>query len=239
MKKEDKDILLDFFTMGLSEEEKQQFLIKACQDPEFVKEFTRMSELNSVFEEKFGERKETRKNRKNRKGIKNLILFVGAAILIIGLFLGINRTSFEEKRRLTIFEKYYEPFDISLTRSVASTKSYFYLFSLYVLEDYHAIANIDLEILEMNSLRDMAFIIQGISFIEMEDYSSADAMLGKVAEESRYYGFARWYKLLLQVRSNEFNGVEEELKYFATENLIFMDKAEKLLAELKKKNLID
>jgi hypothetical protein len=240
MKKEDKDILLDFFTKGLTEEEKQQFLAKASQDPEFVKEFIKMSELNSAFEENFGERKETSKKRKPGKGIRNLIIYAGAAaVLLLGLFLGINRTISERNQGLTLFEKYYEPFDITLTRSAVSSNSYLYLYSLYVSKNYQTIAEIDLDILEMDDIKDMAIIMQGISFIEIEDFSAAEALLGKVAEESRYYDFARWYKVLLKLQNNEFNGVEEELNYFATMNLVFMSKAESLLKELKKKKLIN
>lgn len=240
MKKEDKDILLDFFTKGLTEEEKQQFLTKASQDPEFVKEFIKMSELNSAFEEQFSKSKEIRNKRKSSRGIRNLILYAGtAAVLLLGLFIGINRTISERNQGLTLFEKYYEPFDITLTRSVASSNSYFYLYSLYVSKKYHTIANIDIEILEIDDIKDMAFIMQGISFIEIKNYSVAEELLDRVAEDSRHYDFSRWYKLLLQIQSNDFKGVEDELQYFATKNLVFMSKAENLLKELKKKKLID
>lgn len=52
--KKDNELINDFFSRNLTEEQKKEFLEKADSDPGFLKQFVKGVELEGAFEELFG-----------------------------------------------------------------------------------------------------------------------------------------------------------------------------------------
>lgn len=238
MKEEDKQKIINFFSGDLSKKEKEDFIEIASSEKEFVNELVKMTELNEVFEDTYGFSE--KKCSKRKVPIIRISIVIGAAAAIIfGLFFGIHQRQINSNPGAALFEKYYEPFDLNLTRSIAPSNTYVNLYSLYVREEYESLRKIDIEILDIEDIKGSAYVMQGISAIEMGDFTEARVLFHSVDDDSKFGSVAKWYLLLLDIQENIFDNVIPRLEDCSSNNLIFMGKANELIAILKKKNLVD
>lgn len=247
MNTEDKDKLVEFFSRELNEQEKQDFLKKAGSDKEFLKELVKMTELNEAFEDNYGLNSITENNKCSGKTIRKASIILGlAAVVVFLLFFGIQRYQINNDPGKYLFEKYYEPFDISLTRSSdhstinkANSLSYIQLYSLYVQGEYETLIDVDIDNLMIDETQEAAYILIGISAIEVGKYEKAKNSFQKVNTKSHYTSIANWYLLLLRVYDNQFENIIPELDQFISNNLLFMEMAENLKKQILKRGLID
>jgi len=247
MNLEDKDKLLEFFSRDLNEKEKQEFIEKAGSDKEFLKELVKMTELNEAFEDSYGLNRIAENNRSSSKTTRMISIILGlTAVIAFGLFFGIQRFQFNDNPGKYLFEKYYEPFDISLTRSsdhlstaLGNSFTYIQLYSLYVQGEYETLIDADVDNLKADEIKGSAYVLLGISAIEVGKYDKAKNSFLKVNSESHYASIANWYLLLLRVYDNQFENIIPELDQFISNNLLFMEKAENLKEQIIEKGLVD
>jgi tetratricopeptide (TPR) repeat protein len=247
MNLEDKDRLLEFFSRDLNEKEKLEFIEKAGSDKEFLKELVKMTELNEVFEDRYGLSRIEENNRSSSMTTRKISIILGlTAVLAFGLFLGIQRFQFDNNPGKYLFEKIYEPFDISLTRSSDhlsaaqdNSLTYIQLYSLYVQGEYEIIIDADIDSLKTDEIQESAYVLLGISAIEVGKYDKAKNSFLKVNSESHYASIANWYLLLLRVYDNQFENIIPELDQFISNNLLFMEKAENLKEQIIEKGLVN
>jgi len=243
MSKEDKNkLLIDFFAKDLSNEQKQVFLKKAASDKGFIKEFVKGVEVNEVFEELYGKKEGKDENRRCSKVqvLKVLsIILATAAVIVFGLIIGINRYQESKNPGEAIFNTYYEPFDLSLTRSVSGTKSLAYLYSCYIMKDYQTIHQTKIDELQMEDSKGIINIIYAISAIELNQYELAEKFLDIISTEDSYYLISIWYKGILLIRNGEFQKADELIKKVSGNSLIFRQDALEIQAYLERKHLIN
>jgi len=241
-KREKNKLLIDFFSKDLSEEQKKEFLHNAASDKDFIKAFLKGVEVNEVFEEVYGDRKDNgRKTCCSKGGIIKLIsiIITTAAVIVIGLIIGINRYQISNDPGRALFEKYYEPFDLSLTRSISGTASLAHLYARYIMHDYQSIYSTEVNELQLDDSKEIAYIIHAVSAIELNQFETAENYLERISSEDKYYLISCWYKGLLLLREGEFQEASSFIEKVSGNSLLFHEDALEIQGYLKKKHLID
>ena len=235
-----KKLLINFFSEDLSEKEKKEFLDLASSDPDFVRSFIRTTEINSIIEEssKTKKSKNHLKNKMNKSSIYKISAFVtGIAAVFVLLFFLFNDDDKVLNSEMDLFSEYFQPMNVLITRGQLPANSPVSMLNAYQDGRYEDLHSILKENVDLTSDQDLACLILGISDIAMQDYDKAFSDLLAIPESSKNYSSACWYLALLEIKSENYNKAKEYLSYVKRENLIFMEKANKLLEALNEKSI--
>jgi hypothetical protein len=254
MKKNIKDtkLLIDFFSRGLTGEEKEEFLQKATTDPDFLKRFIKGIELDKAFDQMLDDNTEnvaksdsgrfsdifrTVFNRKRLRIITYVIS--GAAVITFGLFFGLEQYKKSHPEQADLFTRYYEPFDLGITRSCPGEKSTAYLYYKYMAKDFQAIRQIDINELDTEIPKGIIYLIYSVTAIEHQDYPKAAELLDMVPADEDCYSISCWYKALLYLKDERYAEAVPMLQVVLDNSLMFRSETYEILDILKEKGLID
>lgn len=155
-------------------------------------------------------------------------LFLTFGLCVLGIIL-IPKYFYNNEK---LFEKFYSPFQYSfLTRSASKEEStpLVNALSFYSKGDYN---NAVLEFTNIHDsiiLYDEIYIIEGVSFIELEKYDLAIEKLKLVDENSLLYASSLWYQGLCNLKINEKKTAKQVFNKLLSVDPYYQKRSKKLL----------
>ncbi len=218
-KKKDIKLLIDFFSRDLSEEQKEEFLHKATNDPEFLKDFIKGIELDEAYDDLFEEedKDEPHKPVFRQKQIR-LVLYIvaGAAVIVFGLIFGIGQYQRNQDHGEYLYSKYYQVFNGSnfVTRGDQDDPLINFLngYEQYDAANFESSIQIFHELCQENQHQPVFQLYLGLSLMGAEKYSEAIGVFEACLNRNElYFPEESWYLSLCYIKSGQFAEAKELL----------------------------
>lgn len=167
-------------------------------------------------------------------------LFYAAASIALIMATGglVKNMSFNHVNTADLFEKYYQPYEVSVTYRSGNTevdKVFLKALQKYEEQDFEQAMLLFEQLLELKD-KDMAVnLYSGISYMEEEKYQNASRSFSKIIDDkdNLFVEQAKWYLALCYVVTNEAENAKVLLKDLVKDDSYYKKDARKLLREIK------
>lgn len=171
---------------------------------------------------------------------KQVLRYVVAASIAVIISLGTYSLFFKKVDNNKIVTEFYKPYDVTLVNRSANTNiTPMMREALYKYEtqDYEEAIVLFKEILEINPQITASHLYSGISYLEIEQYKSAEKSLTAVLEhnDNLYMEQADWYLGMVYLLNEEKNKARMQFRKIKNSDGYYEDEARKILRKLGKK----
>lgn len=175
-----------------------------------------------------------------RKSSKRVLRYAVAASLAVMISLGTYSLFFKKVNDTRIVTQFYKPYDVTLVNRSMSTDVQAALGdALYRYENgqhREAIGQFN-AILETHPEVTAAYLYSGLSYMELKDFSMAEALFRKVIDhnDNLYLEQANWYLGMVYLNTGQREKAREQFLKIRKSDGIYRDEARRVLRKMKRK----